>query len=477
MLRVGQGSIPSRREDTVETPPEAHPPTPRAAPVSPPIPRRSPTPAREEDQRWAVPAHLLDEEPTPQDEPPPPPEPPHQVRTAEPAPSLFFPSPPPYPPVEPRVASETQDVHRGDLTTGDELATPESPVVPEPPATPETRFPPEPPVIPATDQPTTPYLDLTPLNRAPAPLDDLPPAEPTLFLVKEDITEPRLRRHRNTRRRRVSAPLQPWADATPDDLALANRAVQRPMSTGRRIAVVSAAGGCGATSISVALGAIMSELRADRIALVGASPDRGSMSRRLGEAHAVHLEELLSQEDSVQLGQAGVDLLGVAARFAAVLPPAESMVPAVAGDLVESLSRTRAVTVVDLGCARPDSGAAMILRDVHAAAVVTAPSLDGVESCRATLDRLRRGGVSTLRIRAVVVETGRRTGMSAETAAQQLSDTGVPVLTSPEDPHLATGGPIDIGMLSESTQMALTVLAASLLDASDGRFESFVSEG
>ncbi|WP_162872676.1 MinD/ParA family ATP-binding protein [Austwickia chelonae] len=427
---MGPGNIPSRSEDAVGTPPEVRPP-PRTAPETPILPRRSA--AREEDQRWAVPGHLLAEESFPESD------------TAAPLP-------------------------------------PEADVPPAP-ARPGSV------VIPENDQPTT-FLNFSSTRLAPTPPTEptppaapgpppglAPPGEPTLFLVKEDIAaEPRLRRDRNSRRRRVSAPLQPWADATPDDLALASQAVQRPMSSGRRIAVVAAAGGCGATSTAVTLGSIMGGLRTDRIALVGAAPDRGSMRRRLGDTHSIHLEELLAQRDAVQLGQAGVDLLGVAARFAAVLPPEESMVPAIAGDLVESLSRTRAVTIIDLGCARPDSGAAMILRDVHAATVITAPSMDGVESCRATLDRVRRGGVPALRIRAVVVETGRRTGMTAEAAAQQLSDTGVPVLTAPEDPHLAMGGPIDISKLSEATHMALTVLAASLLDASDGRFESFASE-
>src|SRR5690606_26504985 len=57
--------------------------------------------------------------------------------------------------------------------------------------------------------------------------------------------------------------------------------VRRPLPAPHRVAVVSVKGGVGKTTVAACLGLVLAELRGDRVVVLDANPDAGTLSERL----------------------------------------------------------------------------------------------------------------------------------------------------------------------------------------------------
>lgn len=225
------------------------------------------------------------------------------------------------------------------------------------------------------------------------------------------------------------------SDDLPGRLAGTASAIQSPITTGRRVSVISAAGGAGSTTMAVLLARTLAVLRSDRVALSLGHPDRGALAARLGEQHEDNLDP--------------VTLIGrdpVAA--------------------VEDLSRDHAFTVVDTGDDLTWPAHAL----AHLAVVVVPVSVAGVIAARSAMAELETSGLSKDSILLVSVETGARTGMSQQTVDALLRNDRVETLTMPRDRHLATGAVADPTLVREPTTLALHELAAAVVRrAADAR--------
>jgi septum site-determining protein MinD len=245
------------------------------------------------------------------------------------------------------------------------------------------------------------------------------------------------------------------------ELADLAAAVQVPVTTGRRIAVVAVRGGAGRTAVTALLGSVFAARRSDHILVADAGPEHGSLAWRLG---------VPVPGDPAALGPRLLTArAGTVAHVDALLPSTPGglrVLPAGAGptgELTGALSRFFAITVLDCGPGVAQAG----LFDVHAAVVVAPATPDGLRSTCAALDRLPAGPRS---VSVVALTTTDRTGREALTGVDAaLARYGVPAVWLPHDRHLAAGGPIDPARLAAATTVAATRLAGLALQRAGGR--------
>jgi MinD-like ATPase involved in chromosome partitioning or flagellar assembly len=191
--------------------------------------------------------------------------------------------------------------------------------------------------------------------------------------------------------------------------------LRQPVTTIRRLAVLSVRGGAGKTTVATLLATT----------LAGSRPDR---------------------------------VLAVDAAGRLDLPAYQSAVAA--------LARFFAVLVTDAG---PDPSSDLnqgILVDAHALALVTPATVDGVVSAHQAIAWLRETPAAPLVARTVVVlsaQTPHTEGVDLKRGTRTLASHGVRVARLPYDRHLAAGARIHPALLGQRTRTAAIGLAADLL--------------
>jgi septum site-determining protein MinD len=240
------------------------------------------------------------------------------------------------------------------------------------------------------------------------------------------------------------------------ELAELAAATQAPVTTGRRIAVVSVRGGAGRTAVTALLGCVFAARRADHVLVADAGPEHGSLAWRL---------RVPAPADPAVLGPRLLAARGGSiADVDALLPRTPAglrVLPAGAGptgDIAAALSRFFAITALDCGPGVAQAG----LFDVHAAVIVTPATPDGLRSTCAALDRLPPGPRA---VSVVALTTTDRTGSETLTGAgTALAGYGVPAVWLPYDRHLAAGAPIDPARIAAATTVVATRLAGLALE-------------
>ena len=250
------------------------------------------------------------------------------------------------------------------------------------------------------------------------------------------------------------------SDDEPERRTRATARCQTAVSTGRRVGVVAAHGGAGATTVTAGLGLVLAGIRNDSVAVLAGGPDRQVLQHRLGcdrPSSTSAVRDLLVAHQS-DPNVASLEHLAVpgAPGLRAVT---DSEDRGVVADCADHLSRRHAITLVDAGT-RTDHPA---LGSAHGVVVVGRLSLDGVAQVHQTIGELTRR-VPAQRLQVVLVATGVDTGLSVATAEKLLERRGVPVDTLPLDLHLATGVQVSVAHLSDPAAIALTEVAARALD-------------
>jgi MinD-like ATPase involved in chromosome partitioning or flagellar assembly len=239
-------------------------------------------------------------------------------------------------------------------------------------------------------------------------------------------------------------------------------AVQAPVTTGRRIAVVSVCGGAGRTTTTALLGGVFAARRADHVLVADGDPDTAALAWRVGLTPAPDPARTAAALLGVRGGTlADVDALlpATAAGLRLLTGPRPGESPRVA-QVAEALSRFFAIGVLD--CPRGLDAAAEAGQGAHARVLVCPLTPAGLRTTAAALDR---PGAPRPDVIALVAlgPTGRAAvGGGAERVLDRL---GVPVLVVPHDRHLAAGAPIDLARLGRATVLAATRLAGTALAA------------
>jgi MinD-like ATPase involved in chromosome partitioning or flagellar assembly len=241
-------------------------------------------------------------------------------------------------------------------------------------------------------------------------------------------------------------------------------AAQAPVTTGRRIAVISVRGGAGRSTVTALLGSVFAGRRADHVLVADADPDHGSLSWRLGLHETDGLRALAPRLLALRGGIPELDtILASTPAGLRLLPGADGAPPGTTRDLTRTLSRFFAVCVTDCGRGLENPATADVLQDAHAAVLVAPATPDGVRSTRFGLSRMP----VALRARVVVAlcttDRGGRAALGLDAAHEGLAGTGAPIVTLPYDRHLAAATPIAPGRLAEATVIEATRLAGHAL--------------
>jgi MinD-like ATPase involved in chromosome partitioning or flagellar assembly len=248
--------------------------------------------------------------------------------------------------------------------------------------------------------------------------------------------------------------------------------VTTPVRGSNRIAVVSLKGGIGKTTTASCLGLTLAHHRGDRVVAVDANPDAGTLAERLTNVTHVTVRDLLAQVDSIRSFTDVSAFTSLAGRLQVL---ASDQDPA----LSEAFSEVEYTTVADL-LARyftiilTDSGTGLLhsamsgtLATADSLVVVGAPSVDGASRASKTLDWLIAHGHAELVARSVAVVSSVRpnTGdVDMRVLREHFAARCRAVIEIPYDPHLVTGGLIDLERVTPATRQAFLELAAAVAD-------------
>lgn len=255
------------------------------------------------------------------------------------------------------------------------------------------------------------------------------------------------------------------------DLAGSAAKAAHPVTAVRRIAVMGVRGGCGKSTVASLVGSVFAVRRRDEVLAFDADPDMGSLAWRLGvqdsrglaeigptvlrspPTHIADLHRLLPRTPT------GLWVVPGATTYSQSTPGAAT------ADVVETLSRLFAVTVIDCGASPNTPTTAAVLGRAHALIVATAATPDGVRSIQAMLEWASRV-VPHLSTRAVIVMSSlnpKSEGVHLGRAHAILADYGPPVHHLAYDRHLAAGAAINLAQVAEATSATATHIAADAL--------------
>ena len=248
--------------------------------------------------------------------------------------------------------------------------------------------------------------------------------------------------------------------------------VTTPVRGSNRIAVVSLKGGIGKTTTTCCLGLTLAHHRGDRVVAVDANPDAGTLAERLTNVTDVTVRDLLAATDRIRSFTDVSAFTSLAGRLQVL---ASDQDPA----LSEAFSEEEYTTVADIlaryfNIILTDSGTGLLhsamsgtLAIADSLVVVGAPSVDGASRASKTLDWLIAHGHEELVSRSVAVISSVRpnTGdvdmgmVRAHFAARCRA-----VVEIPYDPHLVTGGLIDLDRVGAPARQAYLELSAHVAD-------------
>jgi MinD-like ATPase involved in chromosome partitioning or flagellar assembly len=249
------------------------------------------------------------------------------------------------------------------------------------------------------------------------------------------------------------------------------RRIRRPLPGSHQIAVSSIKGGVGKTTVSACLGLVLAENRGDRVIALDANPDAGTLADRLTGEASVTVRSLL---DNIEATHSLTDVARYTSLAGRLQVLASEQDPAMSEafdrDEYERvcavLTRFYNIVITDSGTGLVHSAMEGTLALADSLVVVGAPTVDGASRASKTLDWLIAHGHAAQVANAVVVLSCDRVSKEVDRVRvrEHFAARCRAVVEIPHDPHLATGGRIELGRLRSATQDAFLELAAHLAD-------------
>jgi MinD-like ATPase involved in chromosome partitioning or flagellar assembly len=346
-----------------------------------------------------------------------------------------------------------------------------------PPIAEEPAFPP--PAVPPT---ATPSFDITPAGALPPAREfEIPPVPVgTSVLGAESLTAATVLKHRRARpqsgwRKRVysmtGGKINFGLSRADKRRAVLIERARTPVGGCYRLAVISLKGGVGKTTTTAALGAMFADLRGDRVVALDANPDRGTLAERAPRESGATVRHLLAARgDLHRYADVRAFTSQTPTRLEVLASDSDPHVSAAFGesdyrDTVAILERFYSLVLTDCGTGLLHDAMRGILGLANSLVVVSSASLDGARSASATLDWLEAHGLEALAKNAVVVISSVRPGGGIVDVLQledHFASRCRDVVTIPYDPHLESGGVLEISELEKETADAYLELAAAV---------------
>ncbi len=315
-----------------------------------------------------------------------------------------------------------------------------------------------------------------------------PPAQPALpprvdsgrsasaaDLTDDMIVRPRAERPTLGWRRAVytasSGRINPGVSEAEAERRALLRRIRRHLPGAHQIAVSSLKGGVGKTTVSAVLGLTLAEHRGDRVVAMDANPDAGTLADRLTGEIGVTVRQMYENLDSIDSLTAVSHYTSLAGRLQVL---ASEQDPAMSEAFNRSeyeqicavLARFYNIIITDSGTGLVHSAMEGTLALADSLVVVGAPTVDGSSRASKTLDWLVAHGYAEQVADAIVVLCCDR--ISPEIDRGRVRDHFESrcraVVEIPYDPHLATGGRLDLGAVREPTRLAFLQLGALIAD-------------
>ncbi|WP_214407559.1 MinD/ParA family ATP-binding protein [Pseudonocardia lacus] len=247
--------------------------------------------------------------------------------------------------------------------------------------------------------------------------------------------------------------------------------IRRPLPAPHHVAVVSLKGGVGKTTVTAAVGLAFAELRGDRIAVLDADPDGGTLADRLSGESTVSVRDLAARAERIRALPELARFTSLSGRLqvlASDQDPARH--DALDREGYESahatLSRFCDVVITDSGTGMVHPVIGGTLDAAASLVVVGSLTVDGAGRAGRTLDWLDAHGYAEAAARAVVVLSADRTSPDVDVVRlrEHFARRSRAVVVLPRDPHLATGDRIRLAALRPDTRAAVEEVAALLAD-------------
>ncbi len=248
--------------------------------------------------------------------------------------------------------------------------------------------------------------------------------------------------------------------------------VQAQLAGWHTITVASMKGGIGKTTVSALLGLVLAEYRGDRVVALDANPDAGTLADRvLGHPVLYTVRDLITNLHTIHSLTDITRYTSLAGRLqvlASEQDPAmsESFNRDEYEQVTAVLKRFYNIIITDSGTGLIHSAMAGALEATRTLVIVGAPTVDGGSRASKTLDWLNAHGYDDLVSNAVVALSCDRFSRDIDRSAviDHFAARCRAVVEIPEDPHLATGGLIQLDHLRERTRDAALTLGAYVAD-------------
>ena len=368
------------------------------------------------------------------------------------------------------------------------------PPEPEPPRAP-VQSPPPPQADPYAQQPVPPQADpypqwpgppqANPAAYHPAPEGSGPgpgplaPQSAGALVRRNPHGDPLIRRIGDKVRRAVGT------SATSDarEQAAITAMLARPVPTCRQLAIVSIRGGAGKTTLAALIGAAIAEHRDDRVLVVDADPELGSLPLRLGVRPERSMRDLARanprswEEATGYLSQANERLWVLSGSATGGMDTELELGTFRAA--FGGVGRYFSTSVIDCGAGILGGVQAGMFETAHAQVLVTPSTVDGALSARRALDWFADRGHTGLLSRTVIslVAHTPRADADLDRVNDLLGAGGRPVIHLPYDRHLATGTSIEMSRVGAGTRTAAIRLAAEVFTRSLAGTLSSIREG
>lgn len=250
-------------------------------------------------------------------------------------------------------------------------------------------------------------------------------------------------------------------------------AIRAALSGVNKVAFVSAKGGVGKTTMTVAVGNQIASLRGDRVIAVDVNTDLGDLNSRFTEngGPSANIEHLSALRDAGRFSRVREFTIQNTDRLEALASQNDprSTYNLNAADYAATMGILEThynVVLLDCGTAITSPLFTTIAPDVTSLVVVSAQNTAGVRGARETLRWLRAHGFGRLLPRTVVVLNGTDRGkplINLETAEAAFREEGVgDVILVPYDQHLAEGQAIELAAMRPKTRSALISVAGAV---------------
>jgi MinD-like ATPase involved in chromosome partitioning or flagellar assembly len=251
------------------------------------------------------------------------------------------------------------------------------------------------------------------------------------------------------------------------------RRIRRNPRGSHRIAVMGLKGGVGKTTLTVALGSVLAQVRGDRILAFDADADSGNLADRAGHRSSSTVADLLTDKDLSHYNDVRAHTSVNAVKLEVLAAAEYSTAPRAftprdwqyAADVV---SRFYSVVLADCGAGSTRG----VLATASGVVIVTSASVDGARQAAVAIDWLRNNGHQELLSRACVVINHVVPGEPKIAITELVRQFGQHVRSDrvvvlPWDKHIAAGKEMEIGLLDPVYERRITELAAALSDDFD----------